>query len=195
MSSSYSEGRIQRLVPSMMQAVYRLRAHAWAADGVRFPEEKNGQLSDPLDPDSEHYGYIVGGQPIAAIRISVHSSNATMPIPEELQWSPGVSPLGYIARLAVHTDWRRRGLGHRLIDAGVARLADLGVRGILAFTPVLHISQYFETIGFRVYRSAPFVLGDCSVPATAFYRAITRSSESARRSREVQECPSIDSKI
>jgi ribosomal protein S18 acetylase RimI-like enzyme len=165
-------GAIQRLTPSMMPAVFRLRANAWATDGVRFPEEKNGQLTDPLDPDSEHYGYLDGDEPIAAIRISVHSTNATMTFPDELRWSPSVSPLGYVARLAVHRNWRRRGLGHKLIDASVARLIELRVKGILAFTPVRHVSQYFETIGFTVYRTAPFVLGDRTVPAAAFYRAV-----------------------
>jgi hypothetical protein len=51
-------------------------------------------------------------------------------------------------------------------------MIELRVKGIMAFTPVLHISQYFETIGFTVYRTAPFVLGDRTVPATAFYRAV-----------------------
>ncbi|HEY0989137.1 MAG TPA: GNAT family N-acetyltransferase [Kofleriaceae bacterium] len=165
-------GEIQRLTPSMMPAVFRLRANAWATDGVRFPEEKNGQLTDPLDPDSEHYGYLDGDEPVAAIRISVHATNATMTFPDELRWSPGVSPLGYVARLAVHRNWRRLGLGHKLIDASIARLIELRVKGILAFTPILHISQYFETIGFTIYRTAPFALGDRIVPASAFYRAL-----------------------
>jgi len=77
-----------------------------------------------------------------------------------------------VARLAVHRNWRRLGLGHKLIDASIARLIELRVKGILAFTPILHISQYFETIGFTVYRTAPFMLGDRMVPATAFYRAL-----------------------
>lgn len=169
---SFAVDTIHRLTPSMMPAVYRLRTEAWAADGVRFPEEKNGRLSDPLDPDSEHYGYLDGDQPIATIRVSVHSSSATMLIPEQLNCSPGVSPLGFISRLAVHPDWRRRGLGHNLIVASIDRLIELRVKGILAFTPVTHISQYFESLGFTVYRSAPFVLGDVTVPATGFYRAI-----------------------
>ena len=171
-SAFCGDKKIQQLMPSMMPAVYRLRANAWAADGVRFPEENNGQLSDPLDPGSEHYGYVDGEQPIAAIRISVHSSSATIPIPEELRYSPTVSPLGFIGRLAVHTDWRRKGLGHKLIEACIPRLTELGVKGILAFTPLSHMAQYLETLGFQVYRSAPFVLGEHTVTATGFYRPV-----------------------
>jgi len=133
---------------------------------------KDGLIIDPLDPDSEHYGYLDGDQLIASVRLSVHSSNATMMFPEQFQYSPGVSPLGYAARLAVHRKWRRRGLGHRLIDKSIARLIELRVKGIMAFTPVVHISQYFETLGFKVYRTAPFLFGDRMVPATAFYRAV-----------------------
>jgi GNAT superfamily N-acetyltransferase len=163
--------RVQRILAGpVLEAIYRLRLDAWAADGVFFSEMTNGRFIDVLDtvPDAEHYGYLDAGMPVAAIRVSVHDSNASMMFPESLQTSLDASPLGLVSRLAVHRDWRRIGLGYTLIDFAVDRLKEVGVNGIIAWTPVSHVTRYFESKGFTVYRTAAVKWGERNVPAAAF---------------------------
>lgn len=169
-----SEG-IQRIHPGpLTDAIYRLRVDAWAADDVIFPDARNGRLVDGLDgaPDVENYGYLDRGQLVGAIRISVHASSESMPFPEPLRISPTESPIGFISRLSVHPDWRRRGVGYKLIDYSLVRLRELQVKGILAYTPVMHVSRYMESHGFTVYRTASIQWGQRQVPATGFYIAL-----------------------
>lgn len=169
-----SSDSLQRAVAGpVLDAIFQLRMDAWAADGVMLTGA-GGRYVDALDDDprAETYGYLADGQPVGTIRVSVHDSNASMLFPDELRATFPESPLGYISRLAVHRDWRRRGLGYTLIDFSLQRLRELGVKGIQAFTPVGHVTKYMESHGFTVYRTAMIKSGQQRLLAAAFYLAL-----------------------
>ena len=150
-----------------MEALYRLRAEAWAAEDVTFPE----RFTDALDgaPGVENWGYLSDGQLVGTIRVSVHESNASMTFPDEVRATFPESPVGYISRLGIHRDWRRRGLGYTLIDFSIQRLKDLEVKAIQAFSPVPHVWKYMESHGFAVYKSAEVQWGNRRRECTGFY--------------------------
>jgi predicted N-acetyltransferase YhbS len=60
------------------------------------------------------------------------------------------------------------GLGYSLIDFAMDRLKQLGVKGILGYSSIPHITQYMESKGFVVYRTAAIRLGDRNVPSAGF---------------------------
>lgn len=151
----------------VLEALYRLRAEAWAAEDVIFPE----RLADAMDgtPGVENWGYLDGGKLVGTIRVSVHESIMTTTFPEELKVPFPESPVGYISRLGIHRDWRRRGLGYTLIDFSIQRLKDLEVKAIQAFSPVPHVWKYMESHGFSIYDSAEIPWGNRRRHATGFY--------------------------
>ncbi len=60
--------------------------------------------------------------------------------------------LAEVRTLAVHRDWRRHGIGHALMAALLARVAELGLRRIFCLTFEVH---FFLSHGFRVIEGTP----------------------------------------
>jgi GNAT superfamily N-acetyltransferase len=174
-----------------LEAIYRLRVDALAADDVIFPDTQDGRFLDILDADSdaEQYAYLDAGMPVAAIRVSVHTSSASIPLPEPLQTSPDVSPLGYISRLVIHRDWRRIGLADRLSDFAIMRLKELGVKGILGFAAKPHLARFMESRGATIYRTALINWGQRPVLASGVF---LRCSDASRHA-SAEVCASASS--
>jgi GNAT superfamily N-acetyltransferase len=168
-------GRIRRIHDGpLLDAVYRLRADAWATDGVMQHEVTDGRYIDSTDsePGVENLGYMDGDQLVGTIRISVHASIDEVPLPEPMRISPKESPLGLLSRLGVHRDWRRQGIGYLLIDYSLHRMRELGLKGIVAYTSVPHVCAHMESHGFTAYRHALVRRGPSLAPTTGLYLAL-----------------------
>ena len=60
----------------------------------------------------------------------------------EITWAD----LAELKSLAVDTEWQRRGLGRRLIDACLGEARDLGIKRVFALTMQV---EFFEKLGFE----------------------------------------------
>jgi len=100
--------------PALIDAVFRLRAVAWATEGVSFPDSPDGRVFDPADATGEHYGIIEDGDVVAAIRLTYHAGADSLPMAHG-SWHTTVDyPVALLSRLVVRPDSRRRGYGSLL---------------------------------------------------------------------------------
>lgn len=60
--------------------------------------------------------------------------------------------LAEVRTLAVHRDWRRHGIGHRILSVLLERARDLGLRRVFCLTFEVH---FFQEHGFEVIDGTP----------------------------------------
>ena len=74
---------VQRISePALVDAIFRLRAAAWATEGVSFPAAPDGRVFDLADAGAEHYGIVEDGRVVAAVRLSCHTALDSLPVPD-----------------------------------------------------------------------------------------------------------------
>lgn len=69
-------------------------------------------------------------------------------------------PDGHVGRMAVHAEYRRGGVGRRLMHAVMEKAAGLGHRE-LVLAAQLHAIPFYENLGFRAYGD---VFDDAGLP-------------------------------
>ena len=119
-----------------LHEAFRLRLAAWRADGVTFENVAEGELTDALDDESEHWGTLSGPRLVGAIRLSLHPQLPLVHLPESLRHhAPDLSaPIAFMSRLVVAPGARRRGLASLLVEHLVARAAARRAKSLIAFT-------------------------------------------------------------
>jgi GNAT superfamily N-acetyltransferase len=136
---------------STLLQIQELRLLAWSSIG-EVPDFISGQniLTDEHDVHGQHWAVMHDGEPIASARMCVHDSASSMPDPEALDGYRDAlhTPCAAFTRLAVHPNFRRRGLSKALdqIRIGQARLQ--GCKSLVSVTETIPRMRYLERLGF-----------------------------------------------
>jgi GNAT superfamily N-acetyltransferase len=135
----------------LLAKVGRLRALAWQTE-ASFSGNDDLWL-DEYDPAALHWALLIGGEPVAAARLTVHGSVRDVPradiqdhaFPEE----PPL-PVGFLSRLVVEPGHRRQGLGTRLDEVRVAQAKALGCGSVVARPVDDRRVVQLERLGFAI---------------------------------------------
>lgn len=163
---------IRRIVePDLIDDLFRLRAIAWATEGVSFPDTPDGRVFDPVDVDAEHFGIVDNGKVVAAVRLSYHATADTLPVPGGSWYSTFEYPVALMARLVVHPDSRRRGYGS-LLAAHIAAQTEEGAARIdVAYVTAPCVDRVLTASGFTKIGNVSFPWGDRALDASILVRA------------------------
>lgn len=140
--------------PLVLEAILQLRQVVWAAQAP-FPVSFD-DVADEFERTARHWAVFDGERVIASARLSIHGRIAEVP---EAVCLAGVfaeqppRPIGFMSRLVVAPDYRRRGLGRQLDEIRVAAADDAGCQSLLAL--VFDVSgdarrEQFVSLGFHV---------------------------------------------
>src|SRR5262245_39988418 len=91
-------------------------------------------LLDPFDKIARHWAAFVDGQLVGAARLSVHDRLEEVPEAECLLSvfaSPPPRPIGFLSRLVVAPEYRRRGVGRHLDEIRICAAEQSGCRSLL----------------------------------------------------------------
>jgi hypothetical protein len=100
---------------ALLDEIYRLRVLVWRNFAPSFTDQP--LWMDAWDENSRHWAFLYENSPIAAARLSIHSSLQELPhaecydgvLPADL---PG--PIASFNRLVIHRNWRGLGLAEQL---------------------------------------------------------------------------------
>lgn len=144
--------------PSVLEAIYRLRAAAWRARTDLFPGELT-QWSDADDQGAMHWAVFgAHGSPIAAARLSTHPSIEQCPGSEVFApWKDDLpGPVALLARLVVDVAYAGQGLSRQLDIVRIEAAQKLGCRSVVGSTYAgPKRLRALERLGFRVLGEAP----------------------------------------
>jgi GNAT superfamily N-acetyltransferase len=148
----------------MLMAIGRLRVRVWS---TVIPEASGMETwLDEHDSSARHWVANVGGELVAAARMSIHLSASELAdiesFPDDVL-AALPTPIASFNRLVVAETARRLGIGRRLDALRLAKAEQLGCRCAVGATPSgpSRIRQ-LEMIGFQVvsrsggYRQGPF---------------------------------------
>jgi GNAT superfamily N-acetyltransferase len=152
--------------PADLEEIYVLRVNAWRSRNDKFPAI--GRWYDPDDEQSVHWGVRDGGQIVAAARMSIHETIASVPSAEIFDGLFHPARSGRIAalnRLVVARSHRGRGYSQALDEVRIAYAREAGCRHVIGETDAgrNRIRQLgllgFEAVGTaRPYRSGPLAI-------------------------------------
>lgn len=155
---------IEQPDPTLMEAIFRLRGHAWKSRIPAFPAP--ARWEDPEDEDCLHWAILHTGQVVAAARLSLVRRLQDAPNAEVYE---GVLPeltgmVASINRLVVDPAHGKRGLSQWLDRVRLARADAAGASHVVAqtFTGLPRIAT-LRALGFRIagearaYQSGPLL--------------------------------------
>jgi GNAT superfamily N-acetyltransferase len=140
--------------PAIIRSIGELRIRAWRTE-ITGHCQVNSWL-DKWDETALHWAFFLEGVPVAAARMSVHSSIEDVPDAESLNGVFSVAPTAPIAsfnRLVVAPPFRGNGLSKKLDKVRVETAEELGCRSIVLGTTSGEkrikqlISLGFEVVG------------------------------------------------
>jgi GNAT superfamily N-acetyltransferase len=163
-------------------AVVGLRLRSWA-DQTPVPLTPD-DVVDHHDEAARHWVAVLDGKIIGAARLTVH--DVLDEVPEAVCLGgvfaqPPPAPIGFLSRLIVAADWRRRGVGRELDRARIRAADKAGCRSLLALVfdvsgeaRVRHLLSHGLTVLGRGRKdthpkfsvlAAPLVVGRVNQPA------------------------------
>jgi GNAT superfamily N-acetyltransferase len=157
--------------PELIDDLFRLRAIAWATEGVSFPDALGGRVFDPVDVYAEHFGIVEDGKVVAAARVSYHATADTLPLPDGWWYSKFEYPVALLSRLVVHPDSRRRGYGSLLTVHIAAQAAEGVARNDVAYVSAPCVDRVLSESGFSRIGNVSFPWGDSALDASIRVRA------------------------
>jgi GNAT superfamily N-acetyltransferase len=119
--------------PATFDAVVGLRVRCWAAQ-VPAPLTRD-DVVDAHDGDARQWTAGADGQVIGAARLTIHDGIDEVPEAVCLGGvfaQPPPAPIGFLSRLVVAPEWRRRGVGGRLDQVRIQTADKAGCRSLLA---------------------------------------------------------------
>jgi GNAT superfamily N-acetyltransferase len=159
--------------PELLEAVFRLRVSVWAAQGVQFDSAQDGRFYEATDAGAEHYGIVQEGALVAAVRLSLHESIVSVPLPPPFNAAEGiVGPIAFLSRLVVRPDARHRGYGSLLTEHRIHRARELGASTLLAFTTVPSRARHLRELGFAEHATAIVMWGQRAEHGTLLVRTL-----------------------
>lgn len=140
----------------MLAQVYKLRVRAWRARNGAFPAVES--WSDTYDHIAQHFVIVADDRPVAAARITIHTSLAEAPDGEvyaAVTPADAPAPVAAISRLVVCPQYARRGLSRRLDEARIEFARQAGCKSVIGHTVAgpTRIAQ-LEALGFRCLHRA-----------------------------------------
>ncbi|QEH38505.1 hypothetical protein OJF2_71080 [Aquisphaera giovannonii] len=125
---------IERISPACLGEVLRLRARAWATEGLLPPGQGPGaDRADPLDGSARHWVIRSAGELAAAARMTFHESMEDLP-DEGLRSRPTRAlrpPFAAMNRLVVAPEWRGRGFARLLDECRIRDALEAGCTCVL----------------------------------------------------------------
>jgi GNAT superfamily N-acetyltransferase len=118
---------------AVLEEIVALRLRVWAAQ-VPFVLSRD-DLLDPFDPVARHWVAFHNDRVVGAARLSIHDRLGDVP---EADCLIGVypdepsAPIGFLSRLVVAPEQRRRGLGRQLDEIRIEAAVQAGCRSLLA---------------------------------------------------------------
>lgn len=128
---------------AMIARVCRLRVLAWRTQ-ADIPAQVE-EWRDLQDSDARHWAICLGEDPVAAVRLTIHTDLTTVPdgdvyratLPHGLE-----TPIASYNRMVVRPDMRRRGFSRMLDDVSIAAARDMGARCLVGITGSVHGNQH-----------------------------------------------------
>ncbi len=136
----------------MLDAINDLRLRAWVPQ-VPVPLTVEDVI-DEFEPTARHWAVFDGEHLIAAARLSIHQHLDDVPEAVCLSGvfvAPPPAPIGFLSRLVVADEYRRRGLSRHLDEIRIRAAEQAGCRSLLAL--VFDVSgesrvRQFVSLGF-----------------------------------------------
>lgn len=130
-----------------MAAIRELRALCWAGSYAL-----EGSLDDQLDARAAHWAIFAGDELVAAARLTLHTTLADVPdnhLYVETDAEKLSYPLGYLSRLVVHPQMRKRGLARRLDELRIEAARSQGCVSLgLNWNPLSGLSRRAQIFAF-----------------------------------------------
>lgn len=134
---------------TILEDIYKLRVTAWR-EKMAIPSHV-GRWKEATDDVARHWAILMGNIPIAAARLSIHSSLTEVPDSECLE---GVlaslpAPICSINRCVVHPDYWGMGFARKLDKVRLDTARQLGCKSIVATVSDAKRAKTLASYGFR----------------------------------------------
>jgi ribosomal protein S18 acetylase RimI-like enzyme len=139
-----------------------LDAYVETLEGARDCDwgARTGRLFVFDPPTSAAYVALVGDRPVAMI-IAGHKDHNDSP---------------FLAAMWVHPDFRRRGIGHSLVDRALAFLSSTGQKYVSLWVTESHadVFQFYESLGFQRTGAKSTLRSGSEITILEMARALSR---------------------